>query len=198
MSFKVAFRPGIFSSTSSMLGLCSTRSFTSSAPTFARRLPAHSPLRTAAVPLYRRPVLLTTLTASIVAFPYLTSPTIRHDSSPDFSSSAYSHGRDAKVPLSKDGGRSLNPAAIRQISFGGLLGLGLGVIVSAFSKMLVLLLGVGIVASQYAARRGYNIIPVDKLQRHVKGFDLRRAINDNVAFKISFGLMFALTAFGDL
>jgi hypothetical protein len=35
------------------------------------------------------------------------------------------------------------------------------------------------------------------MQRYVKGVDLRSAINDNVAFKISFGLMFALTAFGE-
>ena len=35
------------------------------------------------------------------------------------------------------------------------------------------------------------------MQRHVKNIDLRSAINDNVAFKISFGLMFALTAFGE-
>lgn len=49
---------------------------------------------------------------------------------------------------------------------------------------------------QYAARRGYNIIPVSRLQRYVKGINLRSAINDNVAFKISFGLTFALAAFG--
>ena len=50
---------------------------------------------------------------------------------------------------------------------------------------------------QYAARKGYNIIPVDRLQRYVSGVNLRSAINDNVAFKISFGLMFALSAFGE-
>jgi len=31
----------------------------------------------------------------------------------------------------------------------------------------------------------------------MKNINLRSAINDNVAFKISFGLMFALTAFGE-
>lgn len=50
---------------------------------------------------------------------------------------------------------------------------------------------------QIAARKGYNVIPVDRLQRYVKGINLRSAINDNVAFKISFGLMFALAAFGE-
>jgi hypothetical protein len=38
---------------------------------------------------------------------------------------------------------------------------------------------------------------VERLQGYVKGVDLRSAINDNVAFKISFGLMFALSAFGE-
>ncbi len=50
---------------------------------------------------------------------------------------------------------------------------------------------------QYAARKGFNFIPVERIQRHVKGVNLRSAINDNVAFKISFGLMFALAAFGE-
>lgn len=91
----------------------------------------------------------------------------------------------------------MNPQAIKQISFGSLVGLGLGVLVSAFSRMLVLVVGVGVVLGQYAARKGYNIIPVERLQRHFKNVNLRSAINDNAAFKISFGLMFALTAFGE-
>lgn len=100
--------------------------------------------------------------------------------------------------MSKDGGRSINPRAIRQISMGSLMGLGLGVVVSAFSKMLVLVAGLGVVFWQLAARRGYNIIPVERVQKYVKGVNLRSAINDNAAFKISFGLMFALTALGEL
>ncbi len=50
---------------------------------------------------------------------------------------------------------------------------------------------------QYAARKGYNFIPVERLQRYVKNVDLRSAVHDNVAFKISFGVMLALSAFGD-
>jgi len=41
------------------------------------------------------------------------------------------------------------------------------------------------------------VIPVERIQRYVKGINLRSAINDNIAFKISFGLMFALSAFGE-
>jgi hypothetical protein len=40
-------------------------------------------------------------------------------------------------------------------------------------------------------------VPVERVQRYVQGIDLRSAINDNVAFKISFGLMFALASFGN-
>ena len=68
---------------------------------------------------------------------------------------------------------------------------------SAFSTSLTLMIGLGIVAWQLAARRGYNFIPVDRLQRYFTNINLRSAINDNLAFKISFGLMFALAAFGD-
>ena len=86
---------------------------------------------------------------------------------------------------------------MKQISLGSILGLGAGVLLSAFSRSLTLLLGLGIVVWQYAARKGYNIVPVDRVQRYVRGVNLRSAINDNVAFKISFGLMFALASFGE-
>lgn len=38
---------------------------------------------------------------------------------------------------------------------------------------------------------------MERVQKYVKGVNLRAAINDNAAFKISFGLMFALTALGE-
>ena len=165
------------------------------------------------------------LVAFGISLPFLHQrPATRLDASPqaDFSSS-FSHAKDGKVPLTKDG-RTLNPAAVKQISMGSILGLGAGFLLSAFSRSLTLLLGVGIVvwqvrqfprgehdgeshpctkggnandSPQYAARKGYNIIPVDRVQRYVSGVNLRSAINDNVAFKISFGVMFALSAFGE-
>jgi hypothetical protein len=96
--------------------------------------------------------------------------------------------------------------------------LGAGVLLAAFSRSLTLLVGLGIVVwqvsiqylyareiqagtdnvwPQYAARKGYNFIPVERMQRYVKNVDLRSAVNDNIAFKVSFGLMFALAAFGE-
>lgn len=142
----------------------------------------------------------------IIAFgfslPFLTpSRSItKYDISPDATSplpsSSYTYSRDAKTPLTKDGW-TLNPAAVRQISLGSILGLGAGVLLSAFSRSLTLFLGLGIVAWQYAARKGYDILPVDRVQRYVQGVNLRSAVHDNVAFKISFGLMFALASFGE-
>lgn len=124
--------------------------------TFATSSINFSPLRSharisrvaaAAAPSRPHPLLLTTFVAGSVTALFASRPITYNDTSPasDFSSSAYSHGKDAKVPLSKDGGRSLNPRAIRQISMGSLMGLGLGVVVSAFSKMLVLVAGLGVV-----------------------------------------------------
>ncbi|EXJ72472.1 uncharacterized protein A1O5_04976 [Cladophialophora psammophila CBS 110553] len=153
---------------------------------------------------FKRPVLIAFgLTASL---PFIQpSSIIRLDSSPyspppagaaEFSSTPSSQSRDPKVPLTKDG-KTINPAAVKQISLGSILGLAAGLVVSAFSTSLTFLIGLGIVIWQLAARKGYNIIPVDRLQRYFKNIDLRSAINDNLAFKISFGLMFALSAFGE-
>ncbi|KAJ9503436.1 hypothetical protein LTR99_002196 [Exophiala xenobiotica] len=163
----------------------------------AKSIPA-TPVRSA----FNRPVAIA-FGLSLGATPFLhPRTTARLDTSPsspqaaEFSTTPYTHSRDARTPLTKDG-RSLNPAAVKQISLGAILGLGAGVLLSAFSRMLTLIIGLGIVIWQYAARKGYNFIPVDRMQRHMKNINLRSAINDNVAFKISFGLMFALTAFGE-
>ena len=65
---------------------------------------------------FLRNTLILTGTATTAHLALHSRQTTYNDSSPasDFSSSAYSHGKDAKVPLSKDGGRTLNPAAIRR------------------------------------------------------------------------------------
>lgn len=52
-----------------------------------------------------------------------------------------------------------------------------------------------LIKAKYASSRGINILPYDRLQRYVNGIDLRSAIQDNMAFKISFGTTFALAAF---
>ena len=94
--------------------------------------------------LRTRPLLL----AFGISIPLLQPrPVTRLDTSPNFSSSGYTHSRDAKTPLTRDG-NTLNPAAVKQISLGSILGLGCGLVLSAFSTSLTLLLGLGIVVWQ--------------------------------------------------
>ena len=42
------------------------------------------------------------------------------------------------------------------------------------------------------ASRGYNIVPTSRLQKYVKGINLRSMVEDNVAFKLSLGSTFML------
>lgn len=101
----------------------------------------------------------------------------------------------------------------------GLLG---GLAVSTFSKTLAFLLGLAIFGVQvrkftpaghseqwkremtdeyqrkWAASHGYNIVPTSRIQRYVRGIDLRSTIEDNVAFKLSFGATFMLAAVAEL
>lgn len=134
---------GLRPATSPLFTQPAFRSFSSQTSLLYRSIPKHTS-RVSAIPLRRHPLLLTTVGTAAFAYPILFSPHTRND----VGEAPYSHGRDAKVPLSKDGGRNLNPAAIRQISFGAIVGLGLGVVVSAFSRMLVLVFGLGIVVAQ--------------------------------------------------
>ncbi|PBP17062.1 hypothetical protein BUE80_DR012243 [Diplocarpon rosae] len=145
---------------------------------------------------------------------------LRLDSSSSRSSilSSDSYQRNAKVPLVKEG--RLNARAVRQISAGSvvgygreerrgrscrvgniaadertLLGLCAGLAVSTFSRSLALIFGLLVVGVQYASNHGINLVPYERLQKLVTRIDLRSAIHDNVAFKISFGTTFALAAF---
>ncbi|KAL9579115.1 MAG: hypothetical protein Q9203_006838, partial [Teloschistes exilis] len=96
-----------------------------------------------------------------------------------------------KVEVKKEAGRA---QVIRQLALGSVLGVVGGVAVGMFSRVLGVLLGLGFAVVQYAASKGYNIIPVDRIQRYVKGIDLRSALEENPAFKLSFGVTFALAS----
>lgn len=69
---------------------------------------------------------------------------------------------------------------------------GLGV--SVFSKPLALLIGLLVIGVQMAESYGVRLVPYKYLQGYVKNVDLRSAFQDNAAFKISFGVMFALSS----
>ncbi|CZR59296.1 uncharacterized protein PAC_09188 [Phialocephala subalpina] len=125
-------------------------------------------------------------------------PAFRLDSSPSGSGSILStesYRRNAEVPVIKSG-EGLSERAVRQISSGSIIGLCAGLVVSTFSRPLAIILGLLVVGVQYASSQlGIDIIPYNRLQRYITSIDLRSAVQDNVAFKISFGTTFAMAAF---
>jgi len=142
-------------------------------------------------PLFRPQTIGLGLGLSLASFHMIQQRPIRLDASPVLSGDSYR--RNARTPVVRGGG--LNPAAVRQISSGSIIGLCAGVLVSTFSKTLAILIGLGVVAVQVLSSYGINVIPYGKLQKYVTSIDLRSAVQDNVAFKISFGTTFALAAF---
>ncbi|GKZ17339.1 hypothetical protein AbraIFM66951_010765 [Aspergillus brasiliensis] len=92
-------------------------------------------------------------------------------------------------------GGILTASNMRQVSLGSVLGLVVGVGLRAFSRVLVVLLGMGIVAVEWAAARGYNLLPVNTLQKYFKRVDLQKTVSHNIPFKISFGATMGLAAF---
>lgn len=101
---------------------------------------------------------------------------------------------EARTPVITQSG-AVNPRAIRQISMGSILGVIGGLGISVFSKPLAVLIGLGIFVLQAIESRGIHIIPYSFLQRRLKSTNVKSLVRDNVAFKLSFGLTFALAAF---
>ncbi|MCJ1247253.1 hypothetical protein MMC30_004467 [Trapelia coarctata] len=149
--------------------------------------------------LFRRPLLAPLSVGLGLSTAFFAHNSFRRpilcDSGSIGSNSFQTYQRDAKVPVVKQG--QVNPAAFKQISSGSILGLVGGLAVSTFSKSLAFLIGLMVFMVQAAASRGYNIVPTTRLQQYVKSIDLRSAIEDNVAFKLSFGATFMLAAFAE-
>ncbi|KIW09124.1 uncharacterized protein PV09_00066 [Verruconis gallopava] len=135
----------------------------------------------------------TTLVAAPLLVHQLQRPVLMDSFSMQQSPALRTYQREAKTPIVKDG--RLNERALRQVSAGSILGLAGGVLVSFFSKPLALLIGLLIVGVQALESRGIHIVPYQRIQGYVKGINLRGALQDNVAFKLSFGVTFALAAF---
>jgi hypothetical protein len=86
--------------------------------------------------------------------------------------------------------------AISVLTTSPLTGLLSGLTISLFSKPLALLLGLAFLGLHTAEKQlGISIIPYNTIQKYVKGVDLRSAVQDNAALKVSFGVMFALSGF---
>ncbi|KAK3357709.1 hypothetical protein B0T25DRAFT_167591 [Lasiosphaeria hispida] len=89
----------------------------------------------------------------------------------------------------------LNPEIIKQLSGGSLGGFLTGLLVSVFSKTLVLLIGLGIVFIQVAAHYGVDVVDQLKLKKRIRSSRILAALNHNPTFKIAFGVTFAMSAF---
>jgi len=87
---------------------------------------------------------------------------------------------------------------MRQISLGSILGLLVGLGLRIFSRSVVFVIGVGVVLVEWAASKGYNILPVNRLQKYVKSVDLQRFMAEKMPFKTSFGATMAMAAFAQL
>lgn len=108
----------------------------------------------------------------------------------------WSYARDARTPVVKEGG-SWNAAALKQISAGSVIGLIGGLAVGVFSKPLAVILGLLLFGLQFVESRGIHVIPYSSLQSHIKSINLRSLVQDNVAFKLSLGITFALAGFAE-
>jgi hypothetical protein len=79
-----------------------------------------------------------------------------------------------------------------------MIGLFAGLAVGFFSKPLAIIFGLAVAGVVTAESYGIRLIPYSMLQRYIKGIDFKGAVRDNVALKVSFGLMFALSGFAEL
>ncbi|EFX00494.1 hypothetical protein CMQ_7496 [Grosmannia clavigera kw1407] len=89
----------------------------------------------------------------------------------------------------------LNAQLATQISKGSLSGFLAGLLVSIFSRSLVLLLGVAISLQSVAAKLGVDLVHTLKLKERANSSKILTALSRNTAFKLSFGIAFTLAAF---
>ncbi|KAK2605405.1 hypothetical protein N8I77_008242 [Diaporthe amygdali] len=89
----------------------------------------------------------------------------------------------------------LNPEVIRQLSGGSLAGFLAGLVVSVFSKTLVLLTGLAIVSVQVASRWGVDLLGLLRIRQRIESSRVLSALQKNPTFKLAFGTTFALAAF---
>ncbi|KAH8781296.1 hypothetical protein F5883DRAFT_170176 [Diaporthe sp. PMI_573] len=108
------------------------------------------------------------------------------------SSSRSSSRSPATVAESEDW---LDPEVIRQLSGGSLAGFLTGLVVSVFSKTLVLLTGLAIVTVQVASRWGVDLLSALKIRQRIESSRVLSALEKNPTFKLAFGTTFALAAF---
>ncbi|KAI2471694.1 hypothetical protein F4781DRAFT_90570 [Annulohypoxylon bovei var. microspora] len=89
----------------------------------------------------------------------------------------------------------LDPELLKQLSGGSITGFVSGVLISIFSRTLVLLLGLSVVIVQVASRYGLDIVQQLRLKQRLGNSRVLAALEKDPAFKLSFGLFFAMSAF---
>ncbi|KAK4198150.1 hypothetical protein QBC40DRAFT_179360 [Triangularia verruculosa] len=89
----------------------------------------------------------------------------------------------------------LDSEVLRQLSGGSLSGFVAGLLISVFSKTLVLLAGIGMLGLQVASRSGLDLVKYLRLRERFQGSRILAVLNQHTAFKISFAIAFAMSAF---
>ncbi|KAH8889542.1 hypothetical protein GQ53DRAFT_842852 [Thozetella sp. PMI_491] len=89
----------------------------------------------------------------------------------------------------------LDPEVIKQLSSGSVSGFLVGLLVSVFSKTLVLLAGIGIIAIQVASRYGIDLADQLKLKKRLESSRILSALKHKPVFKLAFGATLFLSAF---
>ncbi|KAI0115814.1 hypothetical protein GGR51DRAFT_364218 [Nemania sp. FL0031] len=122
------------------------------------------------------------------------SPRIRLDS-PSYSDFSTSSPAFSRGPRETKKQGTLDPELMRQLSGGSVTGFLSGLLVSVFSRTLVLLIGVSVVIVQVAASYGIDIVNQLRLKQRLGKSRVLAALEKDPVFKVSFGLFFALSAF---
>ncbi|KAI0122645.1 hypothetical protein F4814DRAFT_217115 [Daldinia grandis] len=89
----------------------------------------------------------------------------------------------------------LDPDLLKQLSGGSITGFISGLLISIFSRTLVLLIGLTAVVAQVASRYGLDLVQQLKLKQRLGSSRILTALEKNPAFNLSFGLFFAMSAF---
>ncbi|KAH8653655.1 hypothetical protein BX600DRAFT_515907 [Xylariales sp. PMI_506] len=138
--------------------------------------------------LLRRHALATGISLSVGSALVLRQPKIRMD--------ARAVPRPMTTGVGASGSKErLDPEVIRQLSSGSVTGFLAGLVISVFSRTLVLLFGVTVVIIQVAARYGINVIDQLRVKERLGNSRVLRALEKDPAFKLSFGFFFAMSAF---
>lgn len=88
----------------------------------------------------------------------------------------------------------LNPEFAAEVSKGSVIGFVIGLLVSTFSKSLVLVLGLAITVQSMASRAGIDLAHHLKLKERFSSSRVLTALSEHTAFKLAFGICFMLSS----